>query len=103
MGESEHEPVAEAHGGTYDAATGLWDYPDEDGSELTFTALIEAWVLVEGAFQQRLSIDLEAVRHKSFRWFMTRLAYLLIDDNPLAARFRPPPEIPVMEPPPFEL
>lgn len=58
---------------------------------------------MEGAFQHRLGIDLEEALHKrSFRWFLTRLAYLLNDpENLLYRRFVKPPEPP--EPPSLNL
>jgi hypothetical protein len=58
------------------------------------------WALVEGAFQAELHIDLEdVIRVKSWRWFFTRLRYLMATDNALSRRFAPPPEPPAEETP----
>ena len=108
MGESAHEPVAETHEGVYDAATGLWDYPDPDPEEsLTWARILDQWAILEPAFHMRYGVDLEDALHvKSWRWFTVRVLYLIFaDDNALARVLAPsrfqPPEPP--EPAPLEL
>lgn len=49
-----------------------------------------AWSLVEGAFHSVFGIDLESVwRRKSWRWFDTRVKFLLSTDTPLSRYFAP--------------
>lgn len=76
------------HPGTFDPATGLWDYPDEE-EPLTWTRLTDPWELLEGAFQATYNIDLDNIlTSRTFRWFAARVTYLLADDNPYSRQFR---------------
>lgn len=66
--------------------------------------MLEQWVLVEGAFHAVFGVDLsEALHVKSWRWFWTRVMYLLRDDNALSRYFAPKPDAPAEEMPNFDL
>lgn len=100
--------------GNYDEATGYWDWYEDVPEELTAAGgdyfewtpaqVLNEWVLLEGAFQAELGIDLEDVlRVKSWRWFFTRIRYLMSTDNALSRRFAPKPDPPDQESPTFDL
>lgn len=89
--------------GEYDEETGLYEWYEVEDEELaehdgrqktvSYTKIIENWRILEGAFQAVLNIDLEELFHrKSWRWFSTRVAYLLADNNPFSRAVFPPPD-----------
>jgi hypothetical protein len=99
--------------GTYDEATGLWDWYEDTPEELTaaggnyfqWTAsqVFAEPVLLYGAFLSELGVDLWAVLpSKTWRWLWTNIQYLMLSDNPLSRRLSPPPASPVEEMPNFE-
>ncbi|MBN9208137.1 MAG: hypothetical protein J0H96_05665 [Microbacterium ginsengisoli] len=59
--------------------------------------MFEQWTLLVGTFHQVLHVDLESAwRVKSWRWFASRVKFLLSTDTPLARYFAPddPQEVP---------
>lgn len=89
--------------GTYDEATGLWDWYEDVPEELTaagagaweWTAdqALNEWYLIEGEFDDRWGYDLSELLHtKTWRWFWVRLRYLMSTDSAIRRRLAPPPE-----------
>jgi hypothetical protein len=60
---------------------------------VTFRAVLEEWPLVEAAIHEKWGVDLSApgvLRSTSWRWFWTRVTYLLTSqDNALGRHFAP--------------
>lgn len=103
MGEGDHEQGISSQGGSgrYDKATGIYEFYQETPAELVggasaappWTAVLNQWFLLEPAFHSTFNVDLEEVLHsKTWRWFATRVSFLLITDNPLARHFAPKSE-----------
>jgi hypothetical protein len=63
--------------------------------------VLEQWPLVEAAIHETFRRDLsdpDTLRATTWRWFWSRVAYLLNSDNALADHFAAPPELPPAAP-----
>ncbi|MCT7028000.1 hypothetical protein M1186_26025, partial [Salmonella enterica subsp. enterica serovar Minnesota] len=70
-----------------------YDLPKElrkPSGSVAFVDILAQWVLLVGTFHQVLHVDLESVwRVKPWRWFETRVKFLMTTDTPLARYFAP--------------
>jgi hypothetical protein len=91
-------------GGDRHPVTGLYEFYEDlppefsavsesDDGPLEWLTILEQWPLVEGGFHAVYGVDLVAVWDTvDWRWFRTRLGYLLVSETPLARYFTRKPE-----------
>lgn len=90
-------------GGKQDPETGLYEwYERPPGWEerpqgipgLTWTKLLEQWLLVEDDLHQVYGIDVATgiLRERNWRWLRTRIVGLLSTDSRTSRHFVPPPK-----------